>query len=137
MLSSSATSDEILALLRDRGLCNTCNIAYFNGDISHIVSGPMMHLRKLENCEKLKDIATQFLTMPHAVYSQSTKYIYDEIEKIASKASFFPPRTPVSSTITGEVVNREDVFNASYIARHASQPVQFSNALKGGLTYLG
>ncbi|RWA10461.1 hypothetical protein EKO27_g4652 [Xylaria grammica] len=53
MLSLSVTSDEILVLLRDHGLCNTCNIACFNGNTSHVVGGPMMHLRKLENCEKL------------------------------------------------------------------------------------
>ncbi|KAI0533847.1 hypothetical protein GGR58DRAFT_521044 [Xylaria digitata] len=95
MLSLSATSDEVLALLRDNEL-----------DISHVV----------ERCGKSKGVPTQFLAMPYA--------------RIASKVSFFPPRIPVSSTVTGEIAIGEDIFNASYIARHACQPVQFSNALK-------
>ncbi|TGJ81348.1 hypothetical protein E0Z10_g7421 [Xylaria hypoxylon] len=130
MLSLSATSDEVLALLRDHELCNTCNIACFNSDTSHVVGGPTMDLRKLENYGKSKGIPTQFLAMSYAVHSQPMEQIYEEIEKIASKVFFFPPRIPVCSTVTGEIVDREDIFNASYIARHVCQPVQFSNALK-------
>ncbi|KAI3339214.1 hypothetical protein F4824DRAFT_498484 [Ustulina deusta] len=129
MLSISATADNILALLQHHGLYNTCNIACFNSDTSHVVGGLTLDLRKLENFLRSKGIPTQFLAMSHAVHSRHMEQIYGSIQKIASQVSFLPPRIPVSSTVTGEIVS-QDIFNASYIARHACQPVQFSNALK-------
>ncbi|KAI0189498.1 hypothetical protein EV127DRAFT_495926, partial [Xylaria flabelliformis] len=128
MICLSATADDIRAILRDRQL--QCDIACFNAHESHVVGGPIADLRELEKYAASEGIQTQFLPMPHAVHSEPIQRIYGRIEAIATKVSFFKPRIPVSSTVTGEVITQDGVFNAQYIARHARQPVQFSNALK-------
>lgn len=126
----SATHSDIQIMLRNRGLGSTCDIACFNAHESHVVGGPTEDLRELEKHATSKGIRTRFLPMRHAVHSKPIQHIYKRIEAIASKVSFFKPRIPVASTVTGEIIAQDDVFNASYIARHARQPVQFSNALK-------
>ncbi|KAI0965537.1 hypothetical protein F4678DRAFT_467398 [Xylaria arbuscula] len=130
MLSLSATTDEILALLQHCGLSSTCNIACINSDTSHVVGGPIAELRKLEVYAKTKEISTQFLAMSYAVHSKQMGQIYEPLQKIASRVSFFSPRIPVSSAVTGHIVSHEHTFDANYIARHACQPVQFSTALR-------
>ncbi|KAI0458863.1 hypothetical protein F5B21DRAFT_499931 [Xylaria acuta] len=126
----SATADDIRTILRSRELHYTCDIACFNAHESHVVGGPTTDLRELEKHATSEGIRTQFLPMPHAVHAEPMQRIYQRIEAIATKVSFFKPRIPVSSTVTGEIITQDNVFNAQYIARHARQPVQFSNALK-------
>ncbi|TRX95992.1 hypothetical protein FHL15_003134 [Xylaria flabelliformis] len=128
MICLSATADDIRTILRDRQL--QCDIACFNAHESHVVGGPIANLRELEKYAASEGIQTKFLLMPHTVHSEPMQRIYGRIEAIATKVSFFKPQIPVSSTVTGEVITQDGVFNAQYIARHARQPVQFSNALK-------
>ncbi|KAI0550975.1 hypothetical protein F4679DRAFT_594292 [Xylaria curta] len=123
-----ATADNIRTILRDRQL--QCDIACFNAHKSHVVGGPMADLRELEMHAVSESIPIQYLPMPHAVHAEPIQRIYASIETIANKVTFFEPRIPVSSTVIGEVITQDGVFNAQYIARHARQPVQFSNALK-------
>ncbi|KAI1744875.1 hypothetical protein F4680DRAFT_443354 [Xylaria scruposa] len=128
MICLSATADNIRTILRDRQL--QCDIACFNAHESHVVGGPIADLRELEKHAASEGIQTQFLPMHLAVHAEPIQPIYARIEAIATKVTFFKPRIPVSSTVTGEVITQDGVFNAQYIARHARQPVQFSNALK-------
>ncbi|KAI1305118.1 hypothetical protein F5Y03DRAFT_406655 [Xylaria venustula] len=136
MLSLSATTDDVLSLLQYHGLGSTCNIACFNSDTSHVVGGPTKELRKLEIYGKSKGIPTQFLAMSHAVHSKHMGQIYEPLQKIASRVSFFPPQIPVSSTVTGQIIPQEGTFKAGYIAQHACQPVQFSKALQSISAFL-
>ncbi|KAI1756178.1 hypothetical protein F4782DRAFT_537958 [Xylaria castorea] len=126
----SATVDDIRTILRNKQLHHTCDIACFNAHESHVVGGPTADLRELEKHAASEGIRTQFLPMSHAVHAQPIQRIYAKIEALATKVSFFKPRIPVSSTVTGEIITQDDVFNAQYIARHARQPVLFSTALK-------
>ncbi|KAI0506403.1 hypothetical protein F5B22DRAFT_660324 [Xylaria bambusicola] len=130
MLSLSATADDILALLQEKGLRDTCDIACFNSDTSHVVGGLTTELCKLEDGAKSKGVATKLLEMPHAFHCSHMERIWEPLQKVASKVSFFPPRIPVASTVTGKIVTQESIFNANYIAHHARHPVKFSHALK-------
>ncbi|KAI8948741.1 hypothetical protein F4801DRAFT_604061 [Xylaria longipes] len=125
-----ATADDIRTILRNRGLHDTCDIACFNAHECHVVGGPTLDLCELEAYAMSEGIQAQFLPISYAFHAESIQPIYKEIEAIASKVSFFKPRIPVSSTVTGEIITQDDVFNAQYIARHARQPVQFTNALE-------
>ncbi|KAI0439475.1 hypothetical protein F4803DRAFT_568471 [Xylaria telfairii] len=126
----AATHRDTQIMLRNGGLDSTCDIACFNAHESHVVGGPTKDLRELENHATSKDIRTKFLPMRHAVHSRPIQHIYERIEGLASRVSFCKPRIPVSSTVTGEIIAQDDIIDASYIARHSRQPVQFSNAVK-------
>ncbi|KAK5625822.1 hypothetical protein RRF57_001538 [Xylaria bambusicola] len=130
MLNLSATTDNVLVLLQEQGLRDTCDIACFNGDTSHVVGGPTTELCKLADGAESKGVSTRFLEVPHAFHCSHIERICESLQKVASKVSFFPPQIPVSSTVTGEIVTQEGIFNASYITHHAQHPVRFSNALK-------
>ncbi|KAI1357984.1 hypothetical protein F5Y08DRAFT_351317 [Xylaria arbuscula] len=130
MLSLSATADDVLALLNDHGLQDSCDLACFNSDTSHVVGGLTTELLKLEMYAKSKDIATQSLAMGYAGHCRIMERICEPLRKIARKVSFFAPRIPVCSSVTGEITSHEGRFTADHIVLHARQPVRFSDSLK-------
>ncbi|KAI0399448.1 hypothetical protein F4802DRAFT_602975 [Xylaria palmicola] len=136
MLSISATAGHVLDLVRDYGLDDTCSIACFNGHESHVVGGPTADLRILENHVTAKNIPTKLLAMSHAVHCGPIDQVYSQIEDMGNRVSFFPPRIPVSSTVTGEIITQDNIFTPQYFARHAREPVQLSRALKSVDGYL-
>ncbi|KAI0099687.1 hypothetical protein GGR51DRAFT_564728 [Nemania sp. FL0031] len=130
MLSLLATADEVRDSLQQGELHSTCAIACFNSARSHVVGGPTVDLHQLNAHAKPKGIPTQFLEMSYASHSKSTERIREKLEEIAGRVTFFTPRTPVCSTVTGEIVRQDKVFDAKHIARHLCEPVQFVEALK-------
>lgn len=136
MLSISATSDDIFVLLELRERYPNCDIACFNSPESHVVGGPIVDLRKLKKDAKSKGIPAQFLEVPYAFHSRSIELVTEQIEEMARKVTIFPPQIPVSSTVTGEIITEDNVFNAQYFARHARQPVQFANAVRSAEAFL-
>ncbi|KAI1123121.1 hypothetical protein F5Y10DRAFT_286418 [Nemania abortiva] len=138
MLSLAATADEVRDLLRHRDIEDTCSIACFNSDKSHVVGGPTADLRQLEIYATSSGVPMQSLAMSHASHSKPTERIHGEIKDMAVGITFFPPRTPVCSTVTGEIVTRNqvEVFNPWYIARHACEPVNFMRAVKATEEFL-
>ncbi|KAI3325638.1 ketoacyl-synt-domain-containing protein [Xylariaceae sp. AK1471] len=130
MLMLSATEYEIQAILREHKLDNTCSIACFNSHICHVVGGPTVNLLELKQYADSKGIHAKILSMHHAFHTEQMEDIYEGFEKIGNSVTFLRPQIPVASTVMGEMVHGEEVFNAEYIARHAREPVRFSNALK-------
>lgn len=136
MLIISATADDVIALLEQHDRYQHCSIACFNSPKSHVVGGPTADLRELEEEAQSKGITTKLLAIPYAIHSKPMERVNEKIEEIARKASIFPPRIPVASTVTGEIITEDNVFNARYFARHARQPVQFTNAVRSAKAFL-
>ncbi|KAI0871363.1 hypothetical protein GGS24DRAFT_509886 [Hypoxylon argillaceum] len=136
MLYLSATEDVVRDLLHNLELEETCSIACFNSHTSHVIGGPQMDLQEIELFADSEGISTRFLAMRQAVHSKPMENIYEKIEEIAGKVIFHSPQIPVASTVTGEIVTQDGIFNAQYIARHACEPVLFSNALKSSEEFL-
>jgi iterative type I PKS product template protein len=130
MLLLSATEGEVVAVLRERKLDNTCGIACFNSHTCHVVGGPTVNLLELKQYADSKAIHAKTLSMHHAFHTEQMEDIYAGLKKVGNSLTFLPPQIPIASTVMAKIVDEDDVFNAEYIARHACQPVRFSGALK-------
>ncbi|KAI0475543.1 ketoacyl-synt-domain-containing protein [Xylariaceae sp. FL0804] len=130
MLSMATTADEVAALLKEAGLEGECEHACYNSPRSNVVSGPLAKLVQLESHVSKKGVRAKLLQIPYAFHSAQLDAIYEDFRKAASSVSYLPPVIPVASTVTGEIVDKEGVFNADYLARHARQPVRFVDALQ-------
>lgn len=129
MLALQASASEVDAMLKDGGFEGDLEHACFNGPKSNVVSGPVARLAELETAVKAKGLRAKLLPVPYAFHSAQLDAIFDEYKAAAEVMPFHAPSIPVASTLTGQVVDKEGVFNAEYLARHARQPVRFVDAL--------
>ncbi|KAL2264683.1 hypothetical protein VTJ83DRAFT_7193 [Remersonia thermophila] len=68
------------------------------------------------------------LQVPYAFHSPQVEVILDDFETIAEGVSFNTPKMPVVSTLLGRVLEGESI-NATYLRRHAREPVRFFDGL--------
>ncbi|CAJ2509572.1 Uu.00g145980.m01.CDS01 [Anthostomella pinea] len=130
MLSMSATASEVETMLKEGGFEKDCEHACYNSPKSNVVSGPVARLSELEKYVSKKGMRAKLLQIPYAFHSAQLDDIYEDFKKAAGSVAYLPPLVPVASTVTGEIVDKEGVFNANYLARHARQPVRFADALQ-------
>ncbi|KAI1339746.1 ketoacyl-synt-domain-containing protein [Xylariaceae sp. FL0016] len=130
MLSMSTTAAEVETMLKETGFEKDCEHACYNSPKSNVVSGPVAKLAELEKHVAAKGVRAKLLQIPYAFHSAQLDAIYEDFKKVAACVSYLPPTVPVASTVTGEIVDKEGVFNADYLARHARQPVKFVDALQ-------
>lgn len=70
------------------------------------------------------------MDLPYAFHSAQIEPVLEDFESVAGGATFSKPRIPVISTLLGEVVETEGVFNPAYLCRQAREPVDFAEAVR-------
>ncbi|HEX3785711.1 MAG TPA: type I polyketide synthase, partial [Pseudonocardiaceae bacterium] len=119
MVAVQATEDEVTPLLTDG-----VSIAAVNGPRSVVLSGVEA---------VVLDIAGRFektrrLSVSHAFHSPLMEPMLDEFAVAIAGLSFQPPRIPLVSTVSGEVVS-EEVCSAEYWAGQVRSTVRFADAV--------
>ncbi|KAI1817049.1 ketoacyl-synt-domain-containing protein [Poronia punctata] len=132
MMNVSATRQQVYGLLESRQRFKSCHIACYNSPVSHIVGGPSGDLAMFEQVAHGMGFETRALDIPYAFHTRHMGLIRAHLGQVARSISFFPPRIPVVSTVTGDIVEpgTPDVFGPDYIVRHSCEPVQFVCALE-------
>lgn len=132
MLSTVESADVIQKHLSVSGYGRTCQISCYNATRSTVVSGKIEDLQHLEGFLGSKGVRTKFLQVPYGFHSPQLDTVLENLETCASSLQFSAPRVPVMSTLTSQLVQVGDgsVFNATYIARQARDPVRFVDALE-------
>ncbi|KAK8008332.1 polyketide synthase [Apiospora marii] len=108
MLAVSMTHEDATALLRE-SQCPTCQIACLNAPGMTVISGTNDELATLQSTLQTRNIKSTLLKVP---------------------CTSAPPRVPVASTLLGEVVRDDGVFNAAYLRRQMREPVNFLGAVQ-------
>lgn len=129
MLAVSMTSDEAEAMLRERDV-PTCQIACINAPTMTVISGTNDELSVLQSTLQSRSVHASLLKVQYGFHSRQLEPLLNQFEEAASKVNFSAPRLPVASTLLGQVVREEGVFNATYLRRQMREPVDFLGAVR-------
>jgi len=129
MLAINASREATEFFLASRNL-SACNVACENAPNATVVSGPVEDVQKLQSQLKEQDIRCTILRVPFGFHSAQLDPILSEYEACARGVNFAKPQIPVASTLKGVVVQEEGIFNATYLAKQAREPVCFVGALQ-------
>lgn len=127
MLAIALPRNDTMESLKGRP---SCEISCLNGPSSTVVSGQMHAIESLKAELKEKKIESIILATQFGFHSQAMDPILDEFEAASTRVNFAPPKIAVASTLTGEIVESEGIFNATYLRRQIREPVAFTSAVE-------
>ncbi|NQE34725.1 type I polyketide synthase [Microcoleus asticus] len=106
------------------------SIAAVNGPTQTVISGKRQAVEAV--LERLEDdcITTHLLNVSHAFHSHLMEPILNTFEETASQVKFFPPTLPLISNVTGQMVQPQEILDASYWRNHIRQPVRFYQGMQ-------
>ncbi|KAL6718616.1 hypothetical protein ACLMJK_002850 [Lecanora helva] len=107
----------------------SCRISCNNAPTQTVVSGLKDDLKQLESHFSTAGIKTTYLQIPYGFHSAQITPILAEFEESARAMQFSKPKTPVASTLLGQVIGEAGTFSPKYLARQAREPVDFLGAL--------
>nr|WP_062339551.1 type I polyketide synthase [Herbidospora sakaeratensis] len=117
MLSIRASEAEVR-----KALIDGVDIAAVNGPDAVVVSGPIDLVSALR--DRFEN--TRLLRVSHAFHSALMDPMLAEYAQVTASVSYAPPRIPLVSTVTGELVAATD---PDYWVRQVREPVRFADAV--------
>ena len=106
-----------------------CEISCLNAPNQTVIGGPDTAIERLMSYFKRKKVANTKLRTPYAFHSKQVDAILSELRQVAESVLFKKPSIPIGSTLLGEVVHNEGVFNPHYLCRQTREPVRFQDTL--------
>ncbi len=104
-------------------------IAAVNGPQNVVVSGRTQALDELLAQFRAEGVETHPLTVTHAFHSPLMEPMLDDFEHFASRIDFQAPALPFISTLSGQLLSKDEIPDAAYWRRHCREPVQFLTGL--------
>ncbi len=120
MLAVQAQESEVLPLLGDR-----LSLAAVNGPRSVVVSGDEDAVT--EFAEAFAGRKTKRLKVSHAFHSHQMDGMLEEFRRFAEVLTFHPPKIPLVSTVSGELITET---SPEYWAEHVRRPVRFADGVR-------
>ncbi|RKN41163.1 type I polyketide synthase [Streptomyces hoynatensis] len=124
MAAIQATEEEIAADLTEE-----VALAAVNGPGSVVLSGSAAAVEALAARYASLGRKTTRLTVSHAFHSPLMDPMLDEFRATVTGLSFAPPRIPVVSNLTGDVVSAEELATPEYWVRHVRGTVRFADGV--------
>lgn len=109
---------------------NAISIAAVNGPTQTVISGTKQAVEAV--LERLEEdcITTHPLNVSHAFHSHLMEPILNTFQETASSVKFFAPTLPLISNVTGQMVQPQEILDASYWCNHIRQPVRFYQGMQ-------
>jgi noranthrone synthase len=126
MLATRATP----ATLRELLSSSNCEVACVNGPKDTVLSGSVEEISDAQRIIAANGIKCTLLKLPFAFHSAQVQPILEDLEALASGATFEKPQLPVLSPLMGNVIEETGVFGPSYLAKHCREPVDIVKALE-------
>jgi len=123
MLAVEASEEEVLASLAD--YAGRLSIAGVNGPRAIVVSGDADAADELAALWRSRERRTSRLRVSHAFHSLRMEPMLEELRAVAATVAFGPPRIPVVSNVTGEMLTAADATSPDYWVRHVREAVRF------------
>ncbi|KAJ5727426.1 polyketide synthase type 1 [Penicillium malachiteum] len=132
MLSISATEDEINKVIQNMDLVATAAVAAINAQDSAVVSGPSDVILAVNDIFIARGRSTTQLRVSHAFYSPMMGPVlaplHEQIAQIFPFKSTATPSVRLLSTVTGKLVNENDLTSDHWL-RHVLSPVHLADAI--------
>ncbi len=123
-------AEEALVLEAIAPYQNAISIAAVNGLTQTVISGTRQAVEAV--LKRLEDdyITTHPLNVSHAFHSHLMEPILNSFKETASSVQFFAPTLPLISNVTGQMVQPQEILDASYWRNHIRQPVRFYQGMQ-------
>jgi acyl transferase domain-containing protein len=126
MLAIAASEAEVHPLLSQE-----ISIAGINGKSLCVVAGTPEAVDTLQQRLVREDeLVCRRLLATHAFHSSLMAPVAGELTRLARSIRLSPPKIPYISNVTGQRITDAEATDATYWARHLTQPVQFAAGLQ-------
>ncbi|MGC4792018.1 type I polyketide synthase, partial [Micromonospora sp. DT178] len=129
MVSIRATEAEVRAHLATAGDAAGAGLAAVNGPESVVVSGDEDAVLAVAGHFAALGRNTRRLRVSHAFHSARMDPMLDAFGDVLGQLTFAAPRIPVVSTVTGEVLDPDEVRSPAYWLRNVRDTVRFDAAV--------
>ena len=126
MAAVFAPEEEIIGDLVEIG---DLSVAATNGRRNTVVSGTRYAVRTLLARLSERGVSAQSLATSHAFHSSLMDPILPAFRAEAERVTYSPPRRPIISNLTGELVG-DEIATADYWVRHLREQVRFAAGLR-------
>jgi acyl transferase domain-containing protein len=127
MLAVSAAVGEVAAAVAEWS--GRVSVAAVNAPRSVVVSGDVEVVDVLARRWEAEGLQTARLRVSHAFHSPRMEAMLGEFEQVAASLTYAPPRVPMVSTLTGALVDADEVCTPGYWVRQARETVRFADAV--------
>jgi acyl transferase domain-containing protein/short-subunit dehydrogenase/acyl carrier protein len=127
MVALAATEDEVAETLSEHG--DRVAIAGVNGPLATVVSGDEDAVLEVEATWAERGRKTSRLNVSHAFHSPRMDPMLDEFRAVVESLALAPPRIPLASNVTGELLSDEQATSPEYWVRHVREAVRFSDCV--------
>ncbi len=110
-----------------RGLEDRVAIAAVNGPQNTVLSGEALAVDQLVETFRTAGIEVQPLTVSHAFHSPLMDEMLDDFEQFSTGIDFQPPRIPIVSNLTGQVMT--EAPTPKYWREHVRSAVRFVDGI--------
>ncbi|MEU8001742.1 SDR family NAD(P)-dependent oxidoreductase [Catellatospora sp. NPDC049111] len=128
MVAVRASRDQVTAALAGLGepLTGRVGIAAVNGPASVVISGAE---QAVDAVVAVLGVTGRRLAVSHAFHSPLMEPMLAEFEQVVSGLRFSVPTLPFVSTVTGALVDAEQLCRSEYWVEHVRRPVLFADAV--------
>jgi acyl transferase domain-containing protein/acyl carrier protein len=127
MVAIEATEEEVARAIEGRG--EEVAIAAVNGPRAVVVSGTEAAALAVGSAFEELGARTKRLAVSHAFHSPLIDPMLDEFSAVASDIEYEPPRIPIVSDVSGELLGAEEAMDPQYWVAHARRAVRFADAV--------
>jgi acyl transferase domain-containing protein len=103
-------------------------VAAYNGEDSLVLSGTATILAEIQKYCQEQGIKAKFLQVSQAFHSPLMQPLLEKFHKEAAKCNYSPPKLPIISSLTGELLTQKTAINAEYWTNHIAKPVKYFQA---------
>ncbi|ACK67006.1 Beta-ketoacyl synthase [Rippkaea orientalis PCC 8801] len=105
-------------------------IAAINGSHCLVISGEALAINETLKKLESQGIETRSLKVSQGFHSSLVDPILNELEKVANEINYSVPKIPIISTVTGKIINPEEVMQGKYWRKNSRETVQFLEAMQ-------
>ncbi|MDQ2958981.1 MAG: acyltransferase domain-containing protein, partial [Actinomycetota bacterium] len=127
MVSVAASEAEVIESLA--GLAGQVGIAAINSPTAVVLAGDEQAVLAVAADWAARGRKTKRLTVSHAFHSPHMDPMLAEYQRIAASLDWHEPSLPVVSTLTGELIDSEQLRTPDYWARQVRGTVRFEQAI--------
>jgi acyl transferase domain-containing protein len=128
MVAVAVSEAQALAVLRRYE--GEVSLAAVNGPTSVVISGRAEAVEQAAQEFEGTGVRVKRLNITYGSHSPAMRRVVPAFYEEAAKIRYAAPQLPIIADMTGEMVEDDGVFNASYWSEHLARPVQFLRCLE-------